>query len=63
MPLSSIFQFYRDGQFYWWRKLEYLEKTFKLMEGTDKLHHIMMYPEHLAVSGIQTESVTGDDRH
>ena len=50
------FGFYRDGQFYWWRKPEDPEKTTDLSQVTDLLHNVV----HLALIDIRTHDISGN---
>jgi hypothetical protein len=61
-PLSTIFQLYRGSQFYWWRKLECLDKTHRSAASHLQTLSHNVVSSTPRVSGVRTHNVSGD-RH
>ena len=59
MPLLTIFQLYRGGQFYWWRKPDVPGENHRHVSRTDKVitYVVQMYRVHLAWAGFELSMV------
>jgi hypothetical protein len=58
-PLSTIFQLYCGGQFYWWRKPEYPEKTTEIVTSHwQTLSHNVISRNTSPWTGVRTHNFT-----
>jgi ABC-type transport system involved in cytochrome c biogenesis permease component len=57
-PLSTVFQLYRGGKFYWRRKLEDPVKTIYLPQVNDKLYHTMLHLAHIAWADLISQLIS-----
>ena len=61
MMLNATFNIYHGGQFCWWRKPEYPEKTTDMSKVTAKFYHIMLNKDCTTpLNGIQIYNVSCD---
>jgi hypothetical protein len=60
-PLSRIFQLYRGGQFYVWRKPDDPKKTTDQSQVTDKLYYIILHTSPWSRFELTTSVVIGTD--
>jgi hypothetical protein len=56
MPLSTIFQLYHGGQFYWWRKTGVPRENHRPVTSHWKTLSHMLYRVYLSVNRIRTRN-------